>query len=262
MTNASSNRTSLALLGIGAGLAVGAVAAVASNRPATPKAPVPGQPAPSGGVVITLPGSGGVSITLPGLGALLPAPAPVRPTPPATGSGPLIVIDPGHGTPDPGTTAGKVSEAAANLAVSLTLAAQLKAAGFKVLLTRTGPSRPAGNDQQSYDYRTAYRTGQLCLISVHHNSPSAPGNLSGALVFRQQHRRDSSDLAARIARECGIRVLDTWESNFSRLYIDNARAPAVLWEVTAINNYRDSGSWRSSMCAPVVRAVRAWAAAS
>lgn len=205
-----------------------------------------GRPLPSWVPVLGVPGFPGAPVGVPGSSA--------------AGSGPLVVIDPGHGTPDPGATQGSVTEAAANLAVSLTLAAQLRAAGFRTELTRTGAARPPGDTTTSYAARTAYRPGQLCLISVHHNSPAAPEVLKDSLVFRQQGRADSARLAAAVSREAGVRVLDTWQSNYPRLYIDNARAPAVLWEVASVSDYRDSAAWRASMCAPVVRAVKAWAA--
>lgn len=86
---------------------------------------------------------------------LLPPPSTSAPEQgPLTGV--VVVLDPGHGGVDPGTTAGPISEAALTYRMSAELAASLKASGASVLFTvhsraldpalalsETPPERPA-----------------------------------------------------------------------------------------------------------------------
>jgi N-acetylmuramoyl-L-alanine amidase len=74
------------------------------------------------------------------LGRLWLAPRRVHAPPPER---PLVVVDPGHGGIDPGSSAGGVTEADVNLEVSLLLARALRQAGYRVLLTRHHGCTPA-----------------------------------------------------------------------------------------------------------------------
>jgi N-acetylmuramoyl-L-alanine amidase len=93
--------------------------------------------------------------------------------PPAVGknagalSGLAICVDPGHGSPAPGSTGcSGVTEAQLNLAISLKLKKILEAEGAKVIMTRT-----TDNDLDLYDRcNIARNAGADVLLSVHNNA--------------------------------------------------------------------------------------------
>ncbi len=161
----------------------------------------------------------------------------------------LIVIDPGHGGHDSGTFFGTQTEKAANLAIALTLKAQLEAVGYTVELTRSGDIYP------SWPERTHPR-GEALFVAVHFNMPG-----SYPCMYYQIRGGPSLGFASQLAAACGIQKGRVWvssKSRFKRLYIDDVRAPAILWEVDAIDKYVDSKAYRLERVAPVVRAIRAW----
>lgn len=123
--------------------------------------------------------------------------------PTARGRGQAVFLDAGHGGPDPGasgaTTAGKpVHESQLTLPVALAAAASLRAAGYRVTLSRTvdtsvarlGPGDVsqsgllslAGEHADTQARVTcANRSGAAVLVSIHFNAfsdPTARGSLT------------------------------------------------------------------------------------
>lgn len=161
----------------------------------------------------------------------------------------LIVIDPGHGGRDSGTFHGRQTEKAANLAMALTLKALLVDAGYDVELTRAGDFYP------SWPERTHPR-GEALFLSVHFNMPH-----SYACVYHQQRGGRSQGLAEILAAACGMRADKVWSttrSRFGRLYIDDVKATAVMFEVDSIERYQDTKEYRLSKAVPAVKAIRAY----
>jgi N-acetylmuramoyl-L-alanine amidase len=87
-----------------------------------------------------------------------------------------IALIPGHGKPDPGAVNTKlnVKEADGNLAVSLSLAKKLRAAGYEVVESRTTDAMCGGAKEVSADVnnqiRFANASGADCAIAIHFNS--------------------------------------------------------------------------------------------
>jgi N-acetylmuramoyl-L-alanine amidase len=91
-----------------------------------------------------------------------------------------VVLDPGHGGKDPGNRVGNRNEKTATLALAQELGDQLKASGFKVLLTRTKdkfielPVRPD----------IANRANADLFVSLHFNATtSGKADVSGSETY-------------------------------------------------------------------------------
>jgi len=99
-----------------------------------------------------------------------------------------IVVDPGHGGRESGARDGGVLEKDLNLKIAAEVAAQLRAAGAAVILTRESdvvvslPARPQAAIDNNADF----------FISIHCNSNAAPGSASGIETY--YHRRDISGM--------------------------------------------------------------------
>lgn len=102
------------------------------------------------------------------------------------GGGSVIVIDPGHGTPN--NHAGAVGEAAVNLKVALVVREQLVSAGYTVFMTRGDPngggidtSAASGNNDQQSDEDNKRRAlfanskGAALMFRIHADDGTAPG---------------------------------------------------------------------------------------
>lgn len=164
----------------------------------------------------------------------------------------LVVIDPGHGGADPGTSFGGVTEKRANLETALTIKHLLVQAGYLTKLTRIDDTRP------SYEQRVRPVPGTLCYVSVHYNMPKSYG-----LVYYETEDFASLQLAEHLAREAGLsRIWASDRSNHAGLYIDRVDPPAVMYEVAAIDQYPTDGEeareFRLQVAWAVVRAILRW----
>lgn len=94
-------------------------------------------------------------------------PAPVKPTVDRPLAGLTICVDPGHGSPAPGSTGcSGATEAQVNLAISLKLRKLLEAEGARVIMTRT-----TDVDLDLYDRCNIARNNNAdLLLSVHNNA--------------------------------------------------------------------------------------------
>ena len=109
-----------------------------------------------------------------------------------------IIIDPGHGGKDPGTTHRKLIEKKLALAMAKSVGAMLEKKGIRVIYTRVGDTYP------SLEARTRMANASTAdlFISFHYNAnPSA--SVSGLEIYYLSKAR-SADAAAVAARENGI----------------------------------------------------------
>lgn len=111
-----------------------------------------------------------------------------------------IMLDPGHGGKDPGTTANAIQESLFTLQMAKKVSAALEAQGFTVILTRTKDSyislqdRPLMANAQKADL----------FISLHANANSNPA-IQGLETYYLDSAK-SKDAALAAARENGITV--------------------------------------------------------
>lgn len=202
-----------------------------------------------------------ISVTLP------PGPLPGSPptweqptvwTPPATNGRPLVVIDPGHGGPDPGAVGrGGLRETDINLEVARKLAQTLEAAGIATMMTRTAeydldlPPRVA----------MAERANATVFVSIHSNAISmsrpdvngvetyyySSGKALASVIHRNiLNRTSSSDRGVRQARFYVLR---------------QTSMPAVLVETGFVTGARDaanlsSSAFRSQMATAIAAGIQ------
>lgn len=123
-------------------------------------------------------------------------------------SGATVVIDPGHGGPEPGAVGPNgLKETVLNLAVSEHTVAALRAAGVDVVLTRIAEY------EVSLATRTelATRLRPRAFVSIHHNSsPDGPRASPGTETYYQIASPDSKRLSGLIYEEV-VRALSTYQ---------------------------------------------------
>lgn len=117
----------------------------------------------------------------------LPMPAPQPTAPTSTLNHNLILLDPAHGGPDPGTTfSDHTLEKDITLALAARLRTALTAAGFTVVATRdSDPSDPLTPDQRA---ETANRTHAVACIVLH-----ATATGSGVHIYTSKLQPPSPD---------------------------------------------------------------------
>lgn len=119
-----------------------------------------------------------------------------------------------------------MAERQAALETALTLNWLLRGMGYRTELTRST------DVWVPFAERTRLRPDQQMLISIHYNSVGAH-----RLVFHQANGRSLCHARVLAAQAGMTRVWSTDMSRFGRLYIDDCRAPAILWEVDPIDRY-------------------------
>ena len=105
--------------------------------------------------------------------------------------GRLVVVDPGHGGRDPGSTSGRVYEKHLTLTTARELADLLTAVGARVLLTRTG-------DVEVDKYDRAYMAndaGADVFVSIHFNA-----FIRADMAGTETYHHPTSDEGGRLAR--------------------------------------------------------------
>ena len=143
---------------------------------------------------------------------------PPKPKPKA----PVVVVDPGHGGPDPGTV-GYVKEKVITLDIALRVKKILEAKGIEVVLTRDGdydlaPKHVKDFDERKridLDKRAEMTNGDRNLfVSIHVNSAERPAR--GIEVYYLGKTLDPRTLALAVAEngggELGVRLTQKAES--------------------------------------------------
>lgn len=155
--------------------------------------------------------------------------------------GKKIMIDPGHGGPDPGAIgqAGAEEEDVA-LAMSQKLQEDLTALGAEVRLTRTTDSAvlPGGSKSEDLQERCnmSNRWGADLFISMHCNSAENQ-NAVGTETYHARNASSKSKIAARLVQNQTAQLLPNRgvkQANFH--VIVHTNAPAILVETAFISN--------------------------
>lgn len=180
--------------------------------------------------------------------AALPAQAG-RQSPEADGGGSpvgaTVVIDPGHGGRDPGTTVAernfgiRLHEKTVNLAVSLTVAKLLKQRGVNVVLTRS-------SDQYvSLDRRVAIANGSRASLFVSIHADSCPDrSVSGFLVLVPSSLPRRAVAAARAVEgrltALGLTSRGVRRDSRGLRVLRKTTCPAILVEMGFLSNRQDA----------------------
>lgn len=161
-------------------------------------------------------------------------------------AGLTIVVDPGHGGPDPGACgATGTYEKNNTLAVGLNLAYLLRAAGAQVIMTRTDDTPPTGaNYTEAADLKArvaiANDNKADLFISIHNDSFSDPSAGGTTTIYCSQNpsQAESQKLGklvqAELVKELGLR--DRGVKDSLDYVVRYTNMPAILVEVGFISN--------------------------
>ena len=184
----------------------------------------------------------------------------------AGGSLPLLIIDPGHGGEDGGSTSGEVLEKNINLAISEDVDAICKLIGMPSKMTRTtdtalydlyGDLEEYAGKKKLYDLKNRVRfvreEGGDVYLGIHTNKfPEA--KYRGLQVYYSPNAEESRAIAEAIQSASREYLMPENEREVkeatSAIYVlDRAEVPAVLVEVGFISNPDDL----SLLCDPAYR---------
>lgn len=200
----------------------------------------------------------------------------VEGTVPPTGGllgGQIIVVDPGHGTPDPGAVGpAGTQEKDGNLAIAQKLATQLRAAGAVVYLTRTGNNSPASPFTKHDDlWSRVNRANALnadLFICIHSNSWTAQSHgtethyssINEFDTYSESYKLAKS-VQDRLVKNIGLTNRGLVNSDFTVL--NHTKMPAVLVEVAFISNPTEeqllaSDSFRQKAATGIYQGVLAY----
>lgn len=160
----------------------------------------------------------------------------------------LVVIDPGHGGIDGGTSSGSILEKDINLRMGHILRQVLENNHYRVFMTRTDDSDvtdfvPLGGSRYQRDLkgrvRLVGRVQPCSLISIHVNWHQQTWR-SGAIVYYQQGEQSGRMLAELIQKELNAIQKTQRQVRSANFYVlRNTNAPAVLVELGFISNPED-----------------------
>ena len=160
-----------------------------------------------------------------------------------------IVIDAGHGFPDPGSIGriSKVKEAEINLKIANMLATKLQKLGIKIVMTRSGDNGLYGLYSTNYKKRDMAKRKEVIeqtkpnmVVSIHMNS-FTNSKLRGAQVFYDKSSEISRNLALSIqtffkdelpSSDKGVSVGDYF-------MLKCTTAPSVICECGFLSNSED-----------------------
>lgn len=205
--------------------------------------------------------------------AALPAPSALPASEPG-GQVPgfTIVVDPGHGGKDGGATGARtgIPEAGLNLTVSQLVQAGLEAAGYQVVLTRTGPDALGPDKQADMAARKAImnQPGVDLVVSIHMNKFSDP-SVSGPMAFYMQGSQPGEALATQVIQAlCAALDRPPRKANPGDYFvIRESTPPSVLVECGFLSNAQDEAllqdpAHQQTLADGIVAGIRAYLEAS
>jgi len=148
-------------------------------------------------------------------------------------TGHKIVIDPGHGGSDSGSSeCSGLPEKEANLDIANRLKTLLEADGAEVYLTRTDDSYKSNKDRYTY----ANSVNGEALVSVHLNGSTdhSANGTQGLYGKRNKDKTYTEVIHSRLASELGI--LDRGVTNFASGVLLKSNMPATIQEALFISN--------------------------
>lgn len=175
--------------------------------------------------------------------------------PPGVAATATVVVDPGHGGPDPGAVGvSGTLEKEIVLAVSQELAQYLIRAGIRTVLTREQDARLVdesgslkGRQVEDLNQRArmAEQVGATLLVSVHANSFPSP-RWSGAQTFYQAGEEESQRLAEAIQAQLVRRIPPNRRAARPADYriLRESPMPAVVVEVGFLSNPQEEARLR------------------
>ncbi len=169
----------------------------------------------------------------------------------ASASTPLILLDPGHGGIDGGTSRGQLIEKNLNLDISRTTGEWLKKNGLEVKMTRESdedlstryPSKLQSRHKRDLQNRLTMirKENPALFISIHVNSSTQAGD-KGPLVFYAVESAPSKELAT-LVQAAMNQVAGSTQRPVGRknlFLIRHAPCPAVLVEAGFVTNRVDA----------------------
>lgn len=157
------------------------------------------------------------------------------PTPTPT-PGPVVMIDPGHGGWDPGSTSAYIDEKHINLSIALKTKDLLKELGFTVIMTREEDVHLSPDER----LRLANNSEAVAFVSIHLNAGPAGDTESHGIetLYYDAKNNQSSDLAEAVqnavVKATGGRDRGTFQTKeFEVLYSDK---PACILECGFISS--------------------------
>lgn len=163
---------------------------------------------------------------------------------------PRLVIDPGHGAPDPGAVGQNgLQEADVVLSIALKVKQLLSISNIEVILTRDEDKRPGTTASNSLTMRTllANKEKADAFISIHCNS-AANRNARGTMTFIDADGGRAKTLAEDLSKALSIELPDMKNNGVKvakdylkhNLYVlHNTNMPAALIELGFISNSED-----------------------
>ncbi|HWC35549.1 MAG TPA: N-acetylmuramoyl-L-alanine amidase [Mycobacteriales bacterium] len=181
-------------------------------------------------------------------------------------TGRTIVLDPGHGGPDPGVTGNGLSEAELSLDLAWRIEGRLGALGVTTYLTRSADNSPTDEARA----RFANDVGAHVVVSLHHDAISSPSAGGVACFFygsatpgRVSRSAVGQRLADLIVREVASRtdLVDCRSHPKSWELLRLTRMPAVRLEAGYLSSPSDSarlasGEFRDALAEAVVAALQ------
>jgi hypothetical protein len=143
---------------------------------------------------------------------------------------PLVVLDPGHGSPDPGATGHGHKESDLVLEDALAIGAMLVKAGVQVRLTRNTDRNVSLNNRASL----ANAWGADLFVSLHINSAAQLATGTETYYYHARSKRLAEAMQA--AQVQSLRLRDRGVKQRAFAVIRLTRMPAVLLEPFFINN--------------------------
>jgi N-acetylmuramoyl-L-alanine amidase len=180
-------------------------------------------------------------------------------TPPIPGKvGGLIVIDPGHGGKDPGTTSylGH-AEKGINLRIANKVVAKLKAKGFDIKMTRTSDTYIDKYDRAEL----TNRIGPDLFVSIHCDSLQTL-TMRGYTVYVSRSASQNSRIAAGLVEDAltstGLSSRGVRQGDY--VVLVNTRCPAVLVECGCLSNPREAallydGSFQDKIATAIANGI-------
>jgi N-acetylmuramoyl-L-alanine amidase len=144
-----------------------------------------------------------------------------------------IVLDPGHGGTDPGSTeCAGYPEKQANLDIANKLKTLLEGSGYTVYLTRTDDSTKSNNDR----YTFANSVGGNALVSIHLNGSTNHSANGTQGLFGQKRKDEAFTRTVHQALVGSLGISDRGVTNFPSGVLLKSNMPSTLQESVFISN--------------------------